>query len=340
MGASQAPSSNTLSRSRPTLLRVLGGALAIGALWYFFVACAQSANDPKFAAVLQLAPRYVLLTIVVFFICNTLGALGWSVLVRALMVGRAVSLPLRPMVVAYYLSVVAKYLPGNVGHFIGRGVLAKRLGVSFKTSAVSFLLESATLLCVALLLSLSLVSSQNIQKIAGLPSVGVSLQNVWSVVLGLAVFTAIAGFSVAGRYYPRVLVNAVCRAGVVAGLGNAISLVLLGILTLKLMPEGTLDVWSATGMFSLAFLAGFVIPGAPAGIGVREAVFVSLAPEDAQAAAVAVIGFFRLTQVFGDALTFVIALVLRRVGGYCQAEDAEGEVALVVEGECEQRGAS
>jgi uncharacterized membrane protein YbhN (UPF0104 family) len=65
--------------------------------------------------------------------------------------------------------------------------------------------------------------------------------------------------------------------------------------------------------YALAWLLGFIVPGAPGGIGIREAVFVSLfghALGDGLAAGVAIA--LRLMTTISDLLTFVIATWLRK----------------------------
>ena len=77
------------------------------------------------------------------------------------------------------------------------------------------------------------------------------------------------------------------------------------------IPQGSVAV--LTGAFALAWVAGFVTPGAPAGVGIREAVIsLGLAPLLGTGGAVAVAGLLRLVSVFGDLATFGVGLVLER----------------------------
>lgn len=60
--------------------------------------------------------------------------------------------------------------------------------------------------------------------------------------------------------------------------------------------------------FSVAWIAGFITPGAPAGLGVREAIIVALLThliDEPQSLLVALI--FRLVSIFGDILFFVFS---------------------------------
>ena len=57
------------------------------------------------------------------------------------------------------------------------------------------------------------------------------------------------------------------------------------------------------GAMALAWLAGFLTPGAPAGLGVRESVLlIILAPAAGEASILALAALFRIVTVLGDGL--------------------------------------
>jgi uncharacterized membrane protein YbhN (UPF0104 family) len=70
--------------------------------------------------------------------------------------------------------------------------------------------------------------------------------------------------------------------------------------------------WSQFAVgFSLAWVVGFVVPGAPGGIGVREAVFVSLfAPTLGAGIAANLAIALRLITTLSDVVTFALASAL------------------------------
>jgi uncharacterized membrane protein YbhN (UPF0104 family) len=60
--------------------------------------------------------------------------------------------------------------------------------------------------------------------------------------------------------------------------------------------------------FALCWVAGFVVPGAPAGLGVREALFIRLfAPGIGEGVAACVAVAYRIITTLGDLLTFLVA---------------------------------
>jgi glycosyltransferase 2 family protein len=64
-----------------------------------------------------------------------------------------------------------------------------------------------------------------------------------------------------------------------------------------------------------AWVLGFVVPGAPGGVGVREAVMiVLLEPTIGQADSVALALIYRISTTAGDALFALAGLTLQRLG--------------------------
>jgi uncharacterized membrane protein YbhN (UPF0104 family) len=96
-----------------------------------------------------------------------------------------------------------------------------------------------------------------------------------------------------------------------------------------------LHIVAATGVFTVAWTAGFLTPGAPAGLGVREAILVlGFTPLYGEAAAIGMAGALRIVSVIGDGLSFGIGLLIPHVTGRSTAlasmdapADAEPELA-------------
>ena len=68
-----------------------------------------------------------------------------------------------------------------------------------------------------------------------------------------------------------------------------------------------------TSGYVLSFVVGFLTPGSPAGIGVREAIFLKLMLfEISESDALILMISLRLISVVGDVLLFGIALILKK----------------------------
>jgi hypothetical protein len=213
------------------------------------------------------------------------------------------------LVQAYLKTTIAKYLPGNVWHYYGRITAATKAGATLETATVSVLLEPLLMAAAALLIAL--LGSQPIAAQYGLP------------VLMLQWFSLLV---VLASVHPR-LINPLVRY-----LGkqkqkatNAPSLVsfelehyplvpLLGeVGFLLLRSAGFLFTFLAISpvlpsqlplllsAFSVSWLLGLVVPGAPGGIGVFEATVIALLGQTfSPGLLLSVVALYRLVSILAE----------------------------------------
>lgn len=286
-------------------LRICGLAASFVALVWIAMRFARSgaldllANVPAtksafVAALLAAAAAYALIM--------TLVAFAWFRLIAALSPTQP---PARPMMALFAVTQYGKYLPGNVAHYALRHTWARRYGLSHAGLALSSILEAALLLLAAL----SLVIGADTRRLAAL--------SILDPRLAIAVLAAILialGFFLRRARQTRLLhrlhlpelpplrVLAVCFACYVVFLAASAA-----ILDFLAHPLGIrVDSFAMLLAASAAsWLAGFVVIGAPGGLGVREAAFVALAGGAlGESQALLLIGLFRIVTFFGDTLFF------------------------------------
>lgn len=217
----------------------------------------------------------------------------------------------------YGRTQIAKYLPGNCFHLIGRQVLGKRLGLSHGTLVLASLAEAASLLLVAGALALPLVWSR-IERTLGMPpgwlvlaTAGMVVVLTWPNARRVGAWRARVALHAGGpigSWAPRVLQAGLLHAAffVVAGLA------LWGVAAAIRDPaEPGLGPTAAVSSMAMAWWLGFVAPGSSAGAGVREAVLVlALAPYLGDDAAMLTALALRLITTFGDLLFFALCAVM------------------------------
>lgn len=216
------------------------------------------------------------------------------------------------LIQAYLKATIAKYLPGNIWHFYGRIVAAREEGIPLEIATVSVLLEP--LLMAASALVLTLFSSREIVSQFGW--LGILAQ--WGGLLG-----------VLAAIHPRFLNPVIQRLShlkqkAAAADPPARSFQLkeyplipfvgeLGFLVLRSI--GFLFTFGAVSSiapaqlpllvsaFSLSWLLGLVVPGAPGGIGVFEATAIALLGRTFSPGLVlTVVALYRLVSVLAEAL--------------------------------------
>ncbi|MBV7581667.1 hypothetical protein KW851_02485 [Pseudomonas sp. PDM33] len=199
---------------------------------------------------------------------------------------------------AYGLSQLAKYLPGNILHVAGRQALGMAAGWPGRGLAKSIAFELALLagaggLFVALLVPV---------LFSGLP---------W--LLGPAIWCLVVVLGMYGvyRFLGRDGVSALAWQ-ILFLLISASIFVALVELTASQMVVPAREWPVIAGAFVVAWLAGLVTPGAPAGVGVRELVLLLvLKPVVAEADLLLAVVLGRVVTVCGDLLFFCAALAVR-----------------------------
>ncbi len=181
------------------------------------------------------------------------------------------------VMVLYLQSNLAKYLPGNVWHFVNRIQALRSHNISTGTAIVGVLLEP--LLMSAAALAIVFLS---------LPSTGLQLAILIAVLVGVhprvlnPVLHRLAparlkqvGLSVEDSAIPQLKAYPLKPF-----LGEVGFVVLRGcgfLFSLSALESWDIgDFWRLMGSFSLAWLLGLVVPGAPGGLGVFEATILAL----------------------------------------------------------------
>jgi glycosyltransferase 2 family protein len=210
----------------------------------------------------------------------------------------------------YGRTQIAKYLPGNCFHFVGRQLLGPRLGHGQGALALASLAETALLLAVAGLLALPLLGPELADVSWPLP--------VWSALVAMAAVglilvlvgpdggsnrAAVASTLVALRSWaPRL-----ARAGLLHLAFFAVGGLILWTVAAAARAPGAhgIDLVGAVPALALGWWAGLAVPGAAAGAGVREAVLVlALEQQLGAGAALLVALVLRVVTTMGDLLFF------------------------------------
>ncbi|WP_157216577.1 hypothetical protein [Flavisphingomonas formosensis] len=276
---------------RPRLRRALAILLlALAAL--FLIRSVRVASAPILLAALD-PTHFALLGGIALVYAGLLGLLAraWSLVPASR--GRAIGW--REAVAVYGVSILPKYLPGSVLQYGSRQLLGQSRGWDGPGMGRASLLEVTLhlLCCSAVALPLLLA--------AGAPRHGLAVM-AGAILLAALLLVRLVRGALAGRLIVRC---AALQLGFFAGVA---ALAAVAALSLAVPPAG---LCAAGGLFLLAWLAGFVVPLAPGGLGVREAAGIALlAPVMGMEAALLLLASMRLAMLAGDALIALVALRL------------------------------
>jgi hypothetical protein len=179
----------------------------------------------------------------------------------------------------YLTTNLAKYLPGNIGHFYGRIVAVNQAGSTLEAATISVLLEPLLMATAALFFAI-LSSSFGIIQVSNIGLQMVLLVAILSLIHPRILNPIVQKLSQAKarkvnlqtvhlkQYLWRPLLG---ELGFILLRGGGFLLIWSALAEIKL--EQVLPLLSS---FSFAWLMGLVIPGAPGGMGVFEATAIAL----------------------------------------------------------------
>lgn len=226
----------------------------------------------------------------------------------------------REAVCVYAKANIGKYLPGNVMHYVERNLFATNLGISQKKLTAGTIIEVLGLVLVAFIMAVTVSARQLLtafNQIFGskYPIIIVLAVSVAILCIGLAVFLFRKRiYSIIKEYEAKNFI----KTALLAMLQYAIVLAALGVimLVLYLYMGGTVTFHEGSMIISgyiIAWVLGFVIPGASGGIGVRELVITMLlGPVVGTETVLTLSVIHRLITIVGDFLAYLIMLLIRR----------------------------
>jgi hypothetical protein len=251
-----------------------------------------------------------------------LSGLGWLILLRAVGEPARFGTALPIFAVAQF----GKYIPGNVAHLAGRVVLAVRAGLRQERVLATMALEIAWAVLSGVFVAaaaLTLSGTQGAAQGLGAPPA--------AALAGLSVLALLLppGAAYLLRHLPERLRTRVPGLSEVRSPGawplaacfllGCLSMLLLGAIPVALevavFGGGGGPYFAIAGVFALAWVAGFITPGAPAGLGVRDAILMTgLTPIFGPGNALGVTVVMRLVTSVGDALAFAVGLLAQGAG--------------------------
>lgn len=301
-------------------LRWLGMALAVaGTVFFVGYALSSLRLDDLRPHLSARAGAAAIFAILLYSLTVPISAVAW----RRLLASLGCRLPFARLNAILLTTQAGKYLPGNVGQHLGRIGLALAQGIPAPVLLVSIVYEMLLVMLAGVLVGI-------ICGALSAPGLAWLLQGRGAA-LAAAIALAVAGLiaiPLLGKALHWLIVRASRSRGLEAEplrlpgwsvpasllavyafaylvIGAAISMLAAG-----LFPVAALDFMLLTAVFAIAWVAGFMTPGAPAGIGVREALLLLMLGGSMTAAdASLLILSLRVVTTLGDMLCFVAGLV-------------------------------
>jgi uncharacterized membrane protein YbhN (UPF0104 family) len=226
---------------------------------------------------------------------------GWVALLELLQ-GRR--LPRRRLFLIFVRTQIGKYLPGSVFHYILRHAGAREAGVDHSVLVASSIWEAVSLAGMAVLGTVMFLG----QSRTAVVPVSVTAGAVVGIIVGATALVGVLlrkGLSAPMNWSALAAVLASHAVFFVAGA------VALWALLAGSIPNAAPRLDIALGAWACAWLLGFLTPGAPGGLGIRESVLIlALSPHIAESQAVVTALSLRAVTVAAECLSWAIATPL------------------------------
>lgn len=227
-------------------------------------------------------------------------------------------IPFHEIITVYAKSNIGKYLPGNIMQFVGRNILAGKLG--FKQLDITFctIIEIIMLVLTDCILSL-IFALKSFKRILNYVFYTINSSTVYGILIVLILLIAVAIWVLVKKtgiikdykqFFTKNFLKLLCKLFCIYSITLIIpGIFLVLIFTLVLGSHVTLQ----TSMliiagYTISWVLGFVVPGAPGGIGVREAVLLlMLGPLFTNNIVLLAAIVLRITSIIGDLIAFLLS---------------------------------
>ncbi len=266
-----------------------------------------------------LAVLTLLMSAVTYFYCYMWGSLLASL--------SGEKLPFRQLAYVFAKSALGKYLPGNVMHYVSRSVLSREYDISIKISAITSFVDVLLIIASAFLLVAATLRAEIRSLISwNVGRIAVGTATLLAVVVGVP-FVLKKGFfkfdkihfCCDRKFQATMLRNTLLYSGY-----NVLMSLIFGVLLIVsagggLFPRGD-GLFQLCGLYTLAWLAGYVTPGASGGIGVREVMLMTLFQDKYPQSTILIAAFLlRIMNIVSDIAAYGISVCLKsccpRAGG-------------------------
>jgi len=273
-----------------SLLHIVGGTLAFFGVVYVAVKIYTYSSQIDFSNFDRNTWLTAIFFVFIYGFSNIMLAFAW----KNLLIHFNSPIEWRSAIKIYGQTQLAKYVPGNIMHLASRQTMGMSMGIP------AFPLAKSTVWELGL----------------------ISLTGSFFVILAAPLFFSEIpqGGAILGFIFTLIIIQLFIVKFFSSFIGKAIAWYTLFLLTAGLLFSGLLNCLTSesnlihrhlfviSGAFVIAWLAGLVTPGAPAGIGIREAILATLLKDlTSESELLLCIMLSRMITVTGDLLFFIFA---------------------------------
>ena len=272
-----------------------------------------------------LSSPFVVMALFFVVVVESFGIIVASVNYRAILQNvSGIKVPGSLVTLVYSISNLYKYIPGGVMYVVGRNRLAVETeGLSHAKVALATIMEGALVIIAALIVSLVFSFEYTVYHIRQLVLSPFFVISVTIVVL--IICTALYFlhgkikqriqdfFSTVEILKPSVIVK---RFGIATFLVLMLGMTFTAVVMLMGQPMTASLAVTLAGLYLVSWMAGFLTPGAPSGLGIREVVMLMLMSGLViESVLLIAMIMHRVVIILGDVLAYCISVLYKKTRG-------------------------
>ncbi len=261
---------------------------------------------------------FVILALSIFFaMIVILYAAAWKYVI---LIFSNIKIKLKELIIVYLKANIAKYLPGNVFHFAGRHLFLRNKGISDK----SLILSNSFEIIYLIFMSLIIILSGIIFKIINIPGYVLKKINIYYLLAIVIIISLLIIIYFLYKFFKKEAIKIkhffkwrnLYYFFIITALYLLIFIltgsILYFIFTILLIYNfNFFDFSYVLCTFALGWVLGYVVPGAPGGLGIRETVLIiMLTPKFSSNSALLASIILRIITIVGDVIAFFFANLL------------------------------
>ncbi len=294
-------------------IKYFGYLITIFCFYFIFKQIQKVDIDFKLIKNQKIITLYSFLFLIIQVLIIFLVGYGWKIILEFVSKKK---IEMKEIIPIHLKSNIAKYLPGNVFEFVARNVLSTRFGISQQSVFFSSIIESALSIINFLIILLILISFNKID----ISNVKINLEQIKLYLPILFTLGIIVSFFIIieikknhGNLYDAFRYLSIRSLFQYLLITNSIILIssLMFYWIVHLIGSNTVissSLLEISGIYLMSYFAGYIMPGAPGGLGVRESLLILLFQNKIPSQVVILsAALIRIIQITGDGIGYFIS---------------------------------
>lgn len=227
-----------------------------------------------------------------------------------------IKIPLKNMYKIYAKSNIAKYMPGNVMQYVSRGVYCKDYGVDTKDMYYITIMEILLKVISAFIVTILLVQNK-INEIFMKAKLNININSIMIAGAFLLLLLGLFVYIYIKKRKPKESIVLEIRMikSIISFIIEFFINALLFISVIYLIDINNINNYNiifVIGIYTMAWLIGYITPGAPGGIGIKETIIlVSLTPIYGNSIITLSVVIVRLINILGDIIAYLSSILIK-----------------------------